>query len=75
MLLERGAIKSGIAEIERELRAYEWADADLVQDCVMALAIAAAHAPPVDATGDVDLAAIFADPRNRQELSLGGMVW
>lgn len=48
LLTERTAIKADIPEIEREMRAYRWDDKALVQDCVMALAIAALHAPPPD---------------------------
>lgn len=45
MLLERGMLKADIPQLEREIRAYRWDDKDLVQDGVMALAIAAAHLP------------------------------
>lgn len=48
MLLERGAIRCDVPEVVRELHAYQWDDGALVQDCVMALAIAALHAPPPD---------------------------
>lgn len=48
MLLERGAIKCDIPEVVREMHAYQWDDGELVQDCVMMLAIAALHCPPVD---------------------------
>jgi len=76
MLLERGALKCGVPEIERELRDYEWDDRDLVQDSVMALSFAAMYAPPVG-TGDAaeDMAAFMADERNVTDLSLGGMEW
>ena len=47
MLLERGALKCGVHEVLLELREYQWDDKGLVQDCVMALAIAALHCPPV----------------------------
>ena len=48
MLLERGALKADVPELTRELHAYQWDDSDLVQDAVMALAIAAFHCPPAD---------------------------
>lgn len=48
MLTERDAVKADIPEVERQMRAYRWDDRTLVQDCVMALAIAALHCPPVD---------------------------
>lgn len=51
MLLERGQLKGDIPQLDRELRAYRWADSDLVQDGVMALAIAAAHLPMPGHTG------------------------
>lgn len=45
LLLECGALKCGQEDVLRELRAYQWDDKALVQDCVMALAIAAMHLP------------------------------
>lgn len=48
MLVERGMIKADLPQLERELRAYRWDDRDLVQDGVMALAIAAYHLPRVE---------------------------
>ncbi len=48
MLIERGMLKADIPQLDRELRAYRWDDRDLVQDGVMALAIAAYHLPRVE---------------------------
>ncbi len=45
MLVERGMLKADIPQLDRELRVYRWDDRDLVQDGVMALAIAAYHLP------------------------------
>lgn len=45
VLLEHGALKCGVPEVRREMLSYEWDDRSLVQDCVMTLAIAAAHLP------------------------------
>lgn len=45
LLLERGALKCDLPDVTRELRGYQWDDKGLVQDCVMALAIAAIHLP------------------------------
>lgn len=44
-LVERGAVRSGDPELIRQLRTYEWDDRGIVQDALMALAIAAAHLP------------------------------
>jgi hypothetical protein len=44
LLLEQGRYKAKwTAEAKRELMAYQWDDRHLTQDCVMALAIGAAH--------------------------------
>lgn len=48
LLLERGAIRADIPALTGELLAYQWEDAGLRQDCVMALAIAALHLPKPD---------------------------
>lgn len=45
LVLERAALKVSIPQITRELKAYLWADKDLVQDCVMTLGIAAHELP------------------------------
>lgn len=46
IILERGALRADIPQLKRELKAYRWDDSNLVQDCVLALAIAAKHLPP-----------------------------
>lgn len=46
MLLEQGRFKHGHDVLDRELQLYEWDDKNLVQDCVMALVIAAHAAEP-----------------------------
>lgn len=48
LLLERGSIRADIPVLTGELLAYQWEDAGLRQDCVMALAIAALHLPKPD---------------------------
>lgn len=70
LLLERGALKCGVPQIEHELRTYEWDDRALVQDSVMTLAIATTACPPpgrrvvtIDAGGGVDR------PARRPELA------
>ena len=45
LVLERHALKALVPQLTRELKAYRWDDRALVQDCVMALAIAAFHLP------------------------------
>ena len=46
LLLERGDIKwTGLAQLDAEMLVYQDDDKDLVQDCVMALSMAAAHLP------------------------------
>ena len=45
LLAERGVLGCGLDDVRREMVAYEWDDRSLVQDCVMALAIAALHLP------------------------------
>ena len=45
LLLERRALKADIPTLTGEMMEYQWADAGLRQDCVMALAIAALHLP------------------------------
>ena len=46
LLLERGDIKwTGLAQLDAEMLVYQDDDKDLVQDCVMALSIAAANLP------------------------------
>lgn len=51
MLLERGMLKVDIPQLDRELRSYRWADGSLVQDGVMALAIACYHLPKAGRQG------------------------
>lgn len=41
-LVEERALKCGVEQVLAELKSYQWEDANLVQDCVMALAIALA---------------------------------
>lgn len=69
LCLERGAIKGGIPRLSRELKAYRWADRDLQQDCVMALAIAAKHLPRPSRTSGQNLYT----PRYRQRAALSGV--
>lgn len=69
LCLERGAIKGGISRLLRELKAYRWADKDLQQDCVMALAIAAKHLPRPSRTSGQNLYT----PRYRQRAALSGV--
>jgi len=57
VLIERHLLRADIPQLTHELRAYRWDDKNLVQDGVMALAIAAAHLPApgrVVVTYDVD---------------------
>lgn len=44
--IENGEIKCGVDQVLAELRAYQWDDKKLVQDCVMSLAIAVASIRP-----------------------------
>lgn len=44
LALENRILKHNIPELTRELNLYQWDDQNLVQDCVMAAAIAALHA-------------------------------
>lgn len=46
LLLEQGRFKYGNEQLDRELSLYQWDDKNLVQDCVMAAAIAAHAAEP-----------------------------
>lgn len=55
LVLERGALRGGIARLQRELKAYRWDDKQLQQDCVMSLAIAAHHLPRPSRTGGAKL--------------------
>lgn len=49
LLLQQGKLKYGSEQLDRELGLYQWKDDDLIQDSVMAAAIAAYHVvhPPV----------------------------
>lgn len=55
LLLQQRRFKFGQEhdQLERELSLYEWVDQGLVQDCVMAAAIAAVIAVPPDRTGSI----------------------
>ena len=55
LVLERGALKGDIPRLTRELKAYRWDDKALVQDCVMALALACFHLPRPTRTGGAPL--------------------
>lgn len=41
LLIQQGRLKYDDEQLDRELGLYEWADQDLIQDCVMSAAIAA----------------------------------
>ena len=41
-LVEQGVLKCGVDQVLSELKSYQWEDKGIVQDCVMALAIALA---------------------------------
>lgn len=55
IVLERAAMKANVLQIINELKKYRWADENLVQDCVIALAIAAFHLPRPARTGGARL--------------------
>src|SRR3972149_5511300 len=42
--VEQGDLKCGVDQVLSELRGYQWEDQNIVQDSVMALAIALSHA-------------------------------
>lgn len=51
-LLESGQLKwKGLTQLDREMAGYMWDDRDIVQDCVMSLAIAVYNAPRWDPIG------------------------
>lgn len=51
LVLERGALRGDVPRLTRELKSYRWDDKALVQDCVMALAIACFHLPRPSRSG------------------------
>ncbi len=78
MLVERGMLKADIPQLDRELRVYRWDDRDLVQDGVMALAIAAYHLPRVergDSTYGEDLRVRYDTPVKPQFAGVRDIDW
>jgi hypothetical protein len=51
LALERGALKGNVPTLTKELKAYRWDDRQIVQDAVIALAIATFHLPRPSRTG------------------------
>lgn len=51
LLIQQGRFKHGIEQLDRELSLYQWDDTALMQDSVMAAAIAAFAAQPPRGTG------------------------
>lgn len=69
LLLERGALRCGVEQVIGEMRVYEWDDRALVQDSVMALAIAATAMPTPGRGGRVADSDIDGSATRRPELA------
>jgi len=52
-LVENGELKCGVPQVLSELKSYQWEDERLVQDSVMALAIALDQKRPQKAKGSI----------------------